>query len=251
MQQNSGLSEQQQVTGNVYPSHNSTGKTIASYPPKTNSLDGILDWQATGSMDEALPLDIPINRAIKRSFDILISFVSIVGILSWSLPLLALLIKIDSRGPVFFLQKRTKRNGGFFTCIKLRTMIVNAEADKLPASEADERITGLGRFLRNHYLDELPQFFNVIWGDMSVIGPRPHMVMEDIKYEKMLESYRIRHAVKPGITGLAQVMGLVGPTDTLQKMKDRVLLDISYINNWSCRLDFKIIYRTLLKVMKL
>ena len=120
-----------------------------------------------------LPLDKSVNIIVKRSWDILFSTIVILGLLSWLIPLIALAIKIDSKGPVFFLQKRNKRNGGIFTCIKFRSMIVNEEADTSPATVDDIRITRLGKFLRNHFLDELPQFFNVWWGDMSLSGQDP------------------------------------------------------------------------------
>lgn len=193
---------------------------------------------------ERLPLEWPRNRWLKRAADLVIATLAIVLLLSWLIPLLALIITIDSRGPVFFLQRRNKRDGKTFTCIKFRTMIRNENADVLPATVGDQRITAVGRFLRKYYLDELPQFLNVLWGDMSVIGPRPHMINENKKYEILLEQYDWRHRVKPGITGLAQIMGYVGATTDMQDMKRRVLMDISYVRHWSFRLDVIIIYRT-------
>ena len=130
-------------------------------------------------------------------------------------------------------------------------MIINEDADTAPAMEDDNRITALGRFLRKHYLDELPQFFNVWWGDMSLIGPRPHMINDNIKYEELIEHYDYRHKAKPGITGLAQVLGYVGETTNIQRMKDRVQLDIFYIRHWSLFMDIKIFFRTFLRVMGL
>lgn len=197
------------------------------------------------------PLQLPLNKMpkkiIKRIGDIFLSSIVIVGILSWLTPVLALLIKLDSKGPVFFLQKRNKRGGKIFTCIKFRSMIENEEADILQATADDERITKLGRFLRNHYLDELSQFFNVLIGDMSFIGPRPHMVNDNNKYESLIEFYNYRHKVKPGITGLSQAMGYVGETRDLQAMRDRVQLDIFYVRHWSLLLDLKIFWNTLRK----
>jgi lipopolysaccharide/colanic/teichoic acid biosynthesis glycosyltransferase len=195
-----------------------------------------------------LPLDSISKRIIKRSADIFSSSIVIVGILSWLIPIIALLIKLDSKGPVFFLQKRNKRGGKIFTCIKFRSMIENQDADLLQATTDDERITKLGRFLRNHYLDELPQFFNVLVGDMSFIGPRPHMVNDNNKYEELIEFYDYRHKVKPGITGLSQAMGYVGETRNIQAMKDRVQLDIFYVRHWSLRLDLKILRYTLRQI---
>lgn len=202
----------------------------------------------TATFQLQLPLDRISKRIIKRSGDIFLSSIVIVGILSWVIPIMALLIKLDSNGPVFFLQKRNKRGGKTFTCIKFRSMIGNEDADMLPATANDERITRLGRFLRNHYLDELPQFFNVILGDMSFIGPRPHMVSDNNKYEELIEYYDYRHKVKPGITGLSQAMGYVGETRHLQAMKDRVQLDIFYVRHWSLPLDLKILWHTLRKI---
>ena len=193
----------------------------------------------------APPLDAAFNRGIKRSVDILISIVMIVAVLSWLIPLLAILIKLDSKGPVFFRQKRNKRDGELFNCLKFRSMIVNTDADILPASKHDKRITRIGKFLRNHYLDELPQFFNVLLGDMSVVGPRPHMVSDNMKYEEQVNYYFYRHKVKPGITGLAQVMGYVGSADSTQKMQERVSMDIFYLRHWSFRLDIMILFRTI------
>ena len=195
-----------------------------------------------------LPLDSISKRIIKRSADIFLSSIVIVGILSWLIPIMALLIKLDSKGPIFFLQKRNKRGGKTFTCIKFRSMIENDDADMLQATADDERITKLGRFLRMHYLDELPQFFNVLVGDMSFIGPRPHMVNDNNKYEELIEFYDYRHKVKPGITGLSQAMGYVGETKNIQAMRDRVQLDIFYVRQWSFFLDLKILWHTIRKI---
>ena len=193
------------------------------------------------------PLEKKINRILKRVADIFFSVLAIVFILSWLTPLIAILIKLDSRGPIFFLQKRNKRKGELFTCIKFRSMYVNTDADIIPASKHDKRITRLGEFLRNHYLDELPQFFNVLIGDMSIVGPRPHMVSDNLKYEEQVNYYDYRHSIKPGITGLAQVMGYVGIADNIDKMKERVSMDIFYLRHWSFKLDFIILFRTFSK----
>lgn len=194
-----------------------------------------------------LPLDNFTSRIIKRTADIVLSTIIIVAVLSWLIPLLAFLIKLDSKGPVFFLQKRNKKGGGVFTCIKFRSMIENEDADNLQASADDDRITKLGQFLRNHYIDELPQFFNVWLGDMSFIGPRPHMISDNNKYEELIEFYDFRHKVKPGITGLSQVMGYVGETKHIQAMRDRVQLDSFYVRHWSIGLDLRILWHTLRK----
>lgn len=201
--------------------------------------------KASSTLPLRLPLESLSHRMIKRTGDILVSTVVIVGLLSWLTPIIALLIKLDSKGPVFFLQKRHKRDGSVFTCIKFRSMIENDDADFLPATEDDERITRFGRILRNYFLDELPQFFNVWIGDMAFIGPRPHMVSENNKYEEIIEHYNYRHKVKPGITGLSQAMGYVGETRNVQAMRDRVQLDIFYVRHWSLWLDIKILWHTL------
>jgi lipopolysaccharide/colanic/teichoic acid biosynthesis glycosyltransferase len=197
------------------------------------------------------PLDNAFNRAIKRSMDIIISTLVLLLLFSWLLPVIALIIKLTPRGPVFFLQKRNKPNGELFTCIKFRSMYINAEADTVAAKKNDKRITATGRFLRRHYLDELPQFLNVLWGDMSVIGPRPHMVSDNVKFDELIKNYAYRLKVKPGITGLAQILGYTGPTDHLQKMEARVNMDIFYARHWSVKLDMIILYRTICKSLGL
>ncbi|MFS8083118.1 MAG: sugar transferase, partial [Ginsengibacter sp.] len=144
-------------------------------------------------------------------------------------------------------QKRNKKNGRIFTCIKFRTMIVNEEADLKQAVENDSRITRIGKFLREYHLDELPQFINVLLGDMSVIGPRPHMISDNLNYDKMIDHYSYRSTVKPGIAGLAQVMGLCGRITNINTMKNRVNMDNFYIRHWSLKLDMIILYRTIFK----
>lgn len=211
-------------------------------------LSGMINIKAITTPLIALPLDIGINALLKRCFDVLFSFIVIVAILSWLIPIIAFLIRLDSKGPVFFLQKRNKKNGESFTCIKFRSMIVNNEADILPADEHDKRITGMGNFLRNHYLDELPQFFNVLFGDMSIIGPRPHMISDNLKYESLIDHYNDRSKVKPGITGLAQVLGYAGFASNVQKMQERVNIDIFYSRHWSMKLDAMIIWKTAVKI---
>lgn len=192
---------------------------------------------------------IRLNRSfpgiIKRSTDILFSLVIILLVLSWLTPLLALLIKVDSRGPVFFLQKRNGKDRKPFTCIKFRSMIVNDERDHMPVAENDARITRVGKFLRDYCIDELPQFLNVLWGNMTIIGPRPHMIRENLIYERLINNYSFRYKVKPGITGLSQVKDH-GVRSSLKKMQDRVYWDIVYIKNWSPLLDVKILYHTMI-----
>jgi putative colanic acid biosynthesis UDP-glucose lipid carrier transferase len=185
------------------------------------------------------------NVLLKRVVDITMSAVVIVLLLSWLLPILALLIKLDSPGPVFFLQKRNKKNGGVFNCIKLRTMLAVVSTNTLSPLTDAERITALGRFLRRSHLDELPQFINVLIGDMSVVGPRPHMLSENARFSELLESYNHRHNVKPGITGLAQSYGFYGPIIDLHHLNGKTEHDIFYIENWSATMDAKIVFRTI------
>lgn len=190
------------------------------------------------------------NLLIKRLFDIIISVIIITLLLWWVLPLLALLIKIDSSGPIFFIQKRNKKDGRLFHCLKLRTMRVNEDADKLTSIINDNRVTALGKFLRLSHLDELPQFINVLIGDMSVIGPRPHMVTENVKFKRILNYYNDRHFVKPGITGLAQSFGYHGPVNDLLHLNKKIEYDIFYIKNWSVIMDVKILIRTTNMILK-
>ncbi len=192
----------------------------------------------------SIPLDDFINKSVKRCFDILFSFLVCVLLLSWFIPILALLIKLNSKGPLFFKQQRSGLNNKSFSCYKLRTMHVNNDSHDKQASKDDPRITSVGKFLRNHNLDELPQFLNVFLGHMSVVGPRPHMLKHTEEYSAIFDDYMVRHMIKPGITGLSQVMGLRGETTDPMKMKKRVKMDIFYIENWSFFMDIKIIVKT-------
>ena len=191
------------------------------------------------------PLDKRSNAFIKRTFDILISTLLILFICPFLLPLIALLIKIDSRGPVFFVQKRHNRFGTVFACFKFLTMYEYGSADTLPCLENDQRITNCGKFLRKYHLDELPQLFNVFLGQMSIIGPRPFMINENLLYEKILTNYSYRLKVKPGITGLAQSYGYYGYLHTQDQLQQRLAYDHKYINEWSLKMDIEIIGRTL------
>jgi len=199
-------------------------------------------------VDRNVALEKSFNLFYKRAFDLIVAAVLIIGLFSWLFPLIALFIKLDSKGPVFFFQKRNKKNGKLFICIKFRTMIVNDSADILPAVENDIRITRLGAFLRKHHLDELPQLINVLLGDMSMIGPRPYMVSENEKYEMLIKNYPIRHKVKPGITGFAQVLDYVNPIAKIENMEQRIKKDIYYVYNWSAGLDVKIMIHTFFKM---
>ncbi len=196
------------------------------------------------------PLEGPLNQIVKRFFDIIFSGLMILCIFSWLFPILMILVKISSKGPVFFKQERSGEANKPFTCLKFRTMQVNEEADTLQATRNDTRITKIGKFLRKTNLDELPQFFNVLKGDMSVVGPRPHMIKHTEEYSALIKNYLVRHFVKPGITGWAQVNGLRGETTELEQMSSRVEYDIWYIENWSFLLDIKVIIKTLLNMVK-
>jgi putative colanic acid biosynthesis UDP-glucose lipid carrier transferase len=202
-------------------------------------------------VDRSVPLEQNINLFFKRSFDLIVSSLLLICVISWLFPLIFLLVKLDSKGPIFFFQKRNKKNGELFTCIKFRTMFQNEEADVLPAQENDVRITRIGHFLRKHHLDELPQLFNVLLGDMSIIGPRPYMVSDNAKYEKLIKNYLVRHRIKPGITGLAQVIDYMAPITSTEYMEHRVNKDVYYVYNWSLWLDAKIIIRTFFKVTRI
>ena len=170
--------------------------------------------------------------------------------MSWLTPIIALLIKLDSKGPVFFIQKRVGIGGSFFRCIKFRTMICNDEADERQAAENDERITRVGRFLRRSNLDELPQFLNVWVGDMSVVGPRPHMVADCIRFSFIISSYHFRNLVRPGITGLAQVNGYHGATPDYESIVIRYYWDAQYIRKAGFLLDLRIMTITFFQELK-
>ena len=197
-----------------------------------------------------IPLEGPINSFLKRAFDILFSFFIIIFLLSWLTPLLAILIRLESKGPVFFRQYRNGINSKEFACYKFRSMAMNEEADKEQAKKGDRRITRIGKFIRSTSIDELPQFYNVFYGHMSVVGPRPHMVAHTEKYANNIDKYMVRHFVKPGITGLAQVKGYRGEIETEADIVNRVKYDIFYIENWTLVLDLKIIVQTITNALK-
>jgi len=191
-----------------------------------------------------MPLSNDYNTFIKRFFDIIFSFLVIVFLLSWVTPLLGLLIKIESKGPVFFKQTRNGLKFKEFRCLKFRSMFENKTADTQQATKNDVRVTRIGRFLRKTSIDELPQFFNVLLGDMSVVGPRPHMIKENERYSKSIKKFMVRHFVKPGITGMAQVKGFRGEIETETDIINRVKYDIYYLENWTILLDLNIIFLT-------
>ena len=187
------------------------------------------------------PLESTLSRGIKRTFDFLFSLGVILLVFPWLFPILILFVKLSSKGPIFFKQERSGENNNTFWCYKFRTMRVNSLADELQATKNDIRITKIGKFLRRSNLDELPQFFNVLAGDMSIVGPRPHMLKHTREYAELIKAFLVRHTVKPGITGWAQVSGFRGETINIEQMEKRVEYDIWYIENWSFLLDIKII----------
>ncbi len=191
-----------------------------------------------------MPLSNDYNTLVKRFFDIVFSLFIIMFFLSWITPIIALLIKIESSGPVFFKQTRNGIKYKEFTCYKFRSMVQNIDADIQQATKNDKRVTKIGRILRNTSLDELPQFYNVLIGNMSVVGPRPHMIKENERYSKSVNKFMVRHFVKPGITGLAQVKGFRGEIETNEDIINRVKFDIYYLENWSLILDLNIVFLT-------
>ncbi len=215
-----------------------------------------------GTRDQALTVELPIlksheepmssmeNRVKKRMIDLAISILVMVFILSWLVPIIGLIIKIQSPGPIFFKQPRSGRNNTTFGCYKFRSMVVNKDSDRKQASKGDNRITPIGKFLRKTNLDEFPQFINVFLGQMSVIGPRPHMLSHTEHYSQLIQHYMVRHFVKPGITGWAQANGYRGETNTPELMAKRVEHDLEYMSNWSAMLDFKIVCMTVLNMVR-
>lgn len=197
-----------------------------------------------------IPLEDSVNQFVKRVFDIVFSSLVIVFLLSWLTPLIAILIKLESKGPVFFKQSRNGFNYREFDCYKFRSMMPNKTAHLHQATRGDQRVTRVGKFIRKTSIDELPQFYNVLFGDMSVVGPRPHMVSHTNMYAKKIDKFMVRHFVKPGITGLAQISGYRGEVETDKDIIGRVKYDIFYIENWSLLLDFKIIFKTLINTIR-
>jgi putative colanic acid biosynthesis UDP-glucose lipid carrier transferase len=197
-----------------------------------------------------IPLEDSINMVLKRVFDILLSSFVIVFVLSWLTPIIAIFIKLESKGAVFFKQSRNGFNYKEFDCYKFRSMTPNKDANLYQATRGDDRVTNVGKFIRKTSIDELPQFFNVLFGDMSVVGPRPHMVSHTTMYAKRIDKFMVRHFVKPGITGLAQTSGYRGEVETDKDIIGRVKYDIFYIENWSMLLDIKIIIQTFVNAIK-
>jgi putative colanic acid biosynthesis UDP-glucose lipid carrier transferase len=196
------------------------------------------------------PLDDVGNRIKKRVLDVVISSLVVIFILSWLVPLLGLLIYLENKGPIFFKQLRSGKNNKTFYCYKFRSMKVNKESDSKQATRNDNRITRIGKFIRKTSLDEFPQFINVLKGEMSLVGPRPHMVKHTTDYSKIVDQYMIRQFLKPGITGWAQINGYRGEITDNEQIINRVNEDLWYLENWNIWLDLRIIFLTVYKVFK-
>lgn len=185
-----------------------------------------------------------LHQMAKRTFDVIFSSCVILTVFPVVFPIVFLLIKLDGKGRIFFVQKRNGLNNRIFDCIKFRTMIKNDDADTQAAVNNDQRITKIGKFLRASSIDELPQFINVLKGDMSIVGPRPHMISDNERFEIIATNYQSRHLVKPGITGLAQINGYKGHINTIQDIKARTIIDLKYVSNQNFWLDLTIIAGT-------
>ena len=229
-------------------------KVIKFIPDRSKVLSKKLQHDYYGIIPiltfRTIPLDDPLSLLLKRVFDVVFSLAVILFVLSWLTPLIALVIKVESNGPVFFTQLRNGHNFKSFRCYKFRSMVNNPMADLVQVSRNDSRITTFGQLLRKTSLDEMPQFFNVLLGEMSVVGPRPHMLSHTDMYAKKIDKFMVRHFVKPGITGLAQVSGYRGEVESDKDIIGRVQHDIFYIENWSFFLDLKIIFQTLFNTIK-
>lgn len=223
-------------------------KVLKFLPDNKNIFTKRLEYEYYGYLPilslRKIPIEDPLNQFVKRIFDLTVSVLVIVFLLSWLTPILAVLIKTSSKGPIFFKQSRNGLDYKEFYCYKFRSMRLNPQADLEQVSKNDPRITWIGRILRKTSFDELPQFVNVVKGEMSVVGPRPHMVSHTQMYAERVDKFMVRHFVKPGITGLAQVSGFRGEVESQHHIINRVKYDIFYVENWSLILDLKIIFQT-------
>lgn len=222
------------------------------YVPNLHIFRGNMSFSQYGSTPVVArrrePLTYPMNKFLKRVFDIIFSSLVLLLVFPIVLVVSAIIIKTQSPGPIFFKQLRTGLDGKSFYCLKFRSMHVNKDADKLQATADDPRKFAYGNFMRKMNIDEIPQFINVLIGDMSVVGPRPHMLKHTEEYSSIINRYMVRHLAKPGITGLAQVSGFRGETKHLSQMEDRIKKDIEYIENWTLLLDIRIIIKTITNV---
>lgn len=199
-------------------------------------------------MTQKTSLNKKSNRTIKRIFDIVVSAVALIGF-ALLLPFIAYKIKKESKGSIFFRQQRTGKNGKTFWCYKFRSMYINNEADLKQATMGDPRTFPFGSYMRRHNIDELPQFWNVLIGDMSIVGPRPHMLYHTKIYSQQIDNYMLRHTIKPGITGWAQITGYCGETKDTADMEERVKRDLWYIEHWTLRFDIQIIRTTIKNIL--
>lgn len=230
-----------------------TSKTIKFIPDTKEIFSKNLridyyDFFPVLSLKDTL-LNEPAIKIFKRFFDITFSLIVIIGVLSWLAPLVAILIKLESKGPILFKQGRPGIDEKPFYCYKFRSMQINAVSET-EALKNDPRVTKIGKFMRRSSIDEMPQFVNVLFGDMSIVGPRPHLWSQNKAYGGKIKKYMKRHYVKPGITGLAQVSGYRGEIETEKDMVNRIKMDVFYIENWSVILDLKIIYMTIVNILK-
>lgn len=229
-------------------------KTLKFLPDNKNIFSKKLKFEYYDYLPILSLRDIPLHNSLsavlKRAFDIGFSLVVIFGLLIWLGPILALLIRIESKGPVFFIQRRTGFDNQEFQCFKFRSMAMNDSSDARQAGKNDMRVTKIGRFIRKTSIDEMPQFYNVLFGNMSVVGPRPHMLKHTDEYANRVDKYMLRHFVKPGITGLAQVRGYRGEIEKDSDIQNRIKFDIFYVENWSFFLDLKIIVQTVINAFK-
>lgn len=221
---------------------------ISIYVKKKVHLDFLHEIPVISMRAE--PLEDLGNRIKKRGADIMVSSIVILVFLSWMIPIIGLLIWLESRGPIFFKQARSGKDNKSFSCLKFRSMTVNTLANDEQASRDDKRITKIGKFLRRTSLDEFPQFLNVLKGQMSIVGPRPHMLKHTDEYSRQINQYMIRHFMKPGITGWAQVNGYRGETNTLFQMQKRVEYDLWYLEHWNILFDLKIVFMTAFNTIK-
>ena len=226
---------------------------VKMIPGKSLQLEKSLSFSRYGDFFvinvNEIPLDHPLNSLAKRAFDLLFASFVTLFILSWMIPLVGLLIKLESRGPVFFIQQRNGLNNKVFNCLKFRSMSPNDYADSHQAIKNDPRVTRIGAFLRNTSLDEMPQFLNVLMGSMSIVGPRPHTVPMNETFKTQIERYNSRHKIKPGITGLAQVRGYRGEIENSFQIRSRVKLDYFYIHNWTFFMDMEIMVKTVYELI--
>jgi exopolysaccharide biosynthesis polyprenyl glycosylphosphotransferase len=220
---------------------------VGNYPDNS-VIQNVYNFQTISQRSE--PLEDQNNRFVKRFFDVFFSLVVIIFILSWLYPIIGLIIKLQSPGPIIFKQLRSGENNVPFWCYKFRSMRVNSESDTKQATKHDRRVTKFGQFIRKTSLDELPQFFNVLLGDMSVVGPRPHMLNHTKEYNAITENFMVRHFVKPGITGLAQIRGLRGEITDMRYIQERINMDIEYLENWNLIADIKICFLTFYFIVK-